>query len=62
MQKTLNYYAHTVAGVLFLEKKQSGGPSLLKVIIKNFGGSIAKGWACKLIYDGLQFVNPLVLK
>nr|AJG01605.1 ATP-binding cassette sub-family C member 1 [Dreissena polymorpha] len=41
--------------------KSKGGPSLLKVIVKCFGGAMLKGWACKLIYDGLQFVSPMIL-
>ncbi|XP_052804271.1 multidrug resistance-associated protein 1-like isoform X1 [Mya arenaria] len=42
-------------------KKNQASPSLLKVIVKCFGWAILKGWACKLVYDGLQFVSPLVL-
>lgn len=43
-------------------EKKTGGPSLFKVIVKCFGGQLIRGWACKLIYDLLQFVNPMVLK
>ena len=44
------------------KKKDPPGPSLLKVLVKVYGGDILFGWGCKLIYDGLQFVNPMVLK
>ena len=39
-----------------------GGPSLFKVLVKCFGLQLFKGWMCKLMYDFLQFVNPMILR
>ncbi|WAR06335.1 MRP1-like protein [Mya arenaria] len=40
----------------FVEKQQRRGYQALEKKIKG-----KTGWACKLVYDGLQFVSPLVL-
>lgn len=43
------------------KEKKTKGPSLFKVIVKVFGKEVFLGWFCKMIYDFLQYVNPMVL-
>ncbi|XP_053408516.1 multidrug resistance-associated protein 1-like isoform X2 [Mercenaria mercenaria] len=43
------------------KEEKTKGPSLFKVLVKNFGGQILIGWMCKFLYDLLQFVNPMIL-
>ncbi|XP_070201853.1 multidrug resistance-associated protein 1-like [Littorina saxatilis] len=43
------------------KNKKVAQASLFKVLVKTFGADILKAWFCKLLYDGLQFVNPQLL-
>ncbi|XP_074651922.1 multidrug resistance-associated protein 1-like isoform X2 [Tubulanus polymorphus] len=43
-------------------KKEELHPSLVKVMVKCYGPTMLKAHLCKLIYDFMTFVNPLLLK
>ncbi|KAL5009943.1 hypothetical protein ScPMuIL_012248 [Solemya velum] len=44
------------------KEKPNPGPSLLKLLIKTFGWDLLQAHFFKLLYDGLVFVNPLLLR
>ncbi|CAI9737156.1 resistance-associated 1-like [Octopus vulgaris] len=44
------------------KKDNQAKPSLLRALFKSFGWTLFKSHCCKICYDLLQFVNPLMLR
>jgi hypothetical protein len=43
-------------------EKPQNKASLIKVLCLVYGADLFKSWGCKMVYDFLQFVSPILLK
>ena len=58
---SLSYFFKNKNGKLAGNLGPTFEPSVLLVLIKQYGGKILIAWTCKFFYDCLQFCNPQIL-